>query len=76
MENMGEEVHRMLNEEVSRNRTREVWDEQEEETTIEGLSKMYPWCGGPQWLCLGKLPVQWTRLPCSSARIQGVMMLT
>jgi hypothetical protein len=73
MEKMGEEVqvHRMLNEEASRNRTKEVWDEQEEKTTIEGLLKKYLWCGGPQWLHLGKLWVRWTRLPCLSARIRG-----
>ncbi len=34
---------RMLNKEALRNRNVEGWDEQEEETTIEGLSKKLPW---------------------------------
>ncbi len=43
MEEVGGKVGRMLNEEVSRSRTVEGQDDQEEETTIEGLSQKYPW---------------------------------
>jgi hypothetical protein len=43
MEYVGEKVGRMLNEEELRNRTVEGQDEQEEETTIKGRLKKYPW---------------------------------
>jgi hypothetical protein len=44
MEDIGEKVGRILNAEASWSRTVEGQDNQgEEKTTIEGLSKKYPW---------------------------------
>jgi hypothetical protein len=42
MDKVGEKVGRMRNEEAARGRTVEGRDRQEEETTVEGLSRKYP----------------------------------
>jgi hypothetical protein len=44
MEDVGNKLGRMLNAEASRNRTMKGQDDQvEEEATIDGLAKKYPW---------------------------------
>jgi hypothetical protein len=43
MEEVGEKVGRMLNEEASRGKVTDRQGGKDDETTIEGLSKRYPW---------------------------------
>jgi hypothetical protein len=73
MEDVGEKVGRMLNEEASRNISVEGQDEQEEETTMEGLSKKYPWWSPVA--AIAKTAARLTRCrtqpPCSRGRVRG-----
>jgi hypothetical protein len=69
IEEVGEKVGRMLNEEASRSKT---MGELEEETTIEGLTKWYHW-----WMpadhverVVAPPPRQRTQPPCSRGKIQ------